>query len=437
MDEELILNQQFVVKQIEVQELKNGKLASTLKTFLCVRDNQTGIVYPHPLTNYIRGTSGNLSHAITTQKRYAEEVKKFLNFILESIDEEDELFLPLEEKGIKKFKRIHGAKYLNFIKYRVDLGEIKPNAVYDTERLLTKFYAWLIEGNIIEEKTNVIYDKRRIDGVDKYIARSLFRDMELDVEFPARETEEMIKARKLHDFGDGKLYLVNLFLRVAELEAPEIALGIAFQFYAGLRRSEVVNLMRSSIQKPSTASVQFNIDVKDNWKTLFPDKEIALSEQVKKPRLQAVFKVNIVMELLKNHEERLKHLEKIGKIKNKHAYIISNQGNPISGKEYWKRFTKVRRRFLEIVLANSDYDYMLLTSKPWSTHIGRGCYTNMLIFLLKWNDSEVAIARGDSSSKSAQRYIEEMNVRNKTTTAIEELAKVTLDAEKKLNNMTI
>ena len=109
MDEESI-NHQFVVKQIEVQELLNGKLASTLKTFMCVRNNQTGIVYPHPLTNYIRGISGNQSHAITTQKRYAEETKKFLNFISECIDEEDELFLLVEDKGIKELKRIHGAK---------------------------------------------------------------------------------------------------------------------------------------------------------------------------------------------------------------------------------------------------------------------------------------------------------------------------------------
>lgn len=68
----------------------------------------------------------------------------------------------------------------------------------------------------------------------------------------------------------GRLDLVNLFLRVAELEAPDIALGIAFQFYGGLRRGEVVNLLRRSIKEPQkNGSGEFTINIQDNWRILF------------------------------------------------------------------------------------------------------------------------------------------------------------------------
>jgi integrase len=425
----MLMSFRFVVRQQKIQEVKLGNLYETIKTFLCIKDLETGMIFPHPLTNFIKGEFIDRPTALTTQKRYAEDIKKFLNFILDCIDEEDEMFIPLEEKGLKELKILHGVKYLNFLKDRVDMGQIKPKAVYDAERLLTRFYSWLIYGKIIDEKVNILYDTRKIGGREIHTPRSLFKRMDLGVEFPAKESEEMIKARKLHDFGDGRLDLIKTLLRVSELVCPEIALGIAFQCYAGLRKGEVINLTRSSIKKPNkNGTGQFNLDIKNNWRTLFPNKEIAVGEQVKKPRIQAVFKTDIVMELLTNHEERLKRLQRQGKIKNEHAFFISNQGNPISGKEYWKRFTKVKDKFLRVVLTNDLLDeYEILTSKPWSTHIGRGIYTNMLTFLLGWSAEEVAIARGDSNLISAQRYIEEMNVRKKTEESLEILGKASLE----------
>ncbi|MCM3390346.1 MULTISPECIES: hypothetical protein [Ureibacillus] len=426
------MNFQFIVRQLKIQEVKSGEPYESIKTFLCIQDKITGIIYPHPLTNFIKGNFINKPTALTTQNRYTGDICKFLNFILDNINEEDEEFLPLEKNGLKELKLIHGAKYLNFLKDRVDLGELKPNYIYDIERLLTKFYVWLIESNIIHEKTNVIYDKKKIKGKEIYVARSLFKQIDLGVEFPASESEEAIKARKLHDFGNGRLDLVNNFLRVAELIAPEIALGIAFQFYGGLRRGDVVNLTKSSIKRPKKdGSGALILDITDNWRRLFPNKLISLSEQVKKPRTQAVFKTDIVMELLKNHDERLHRLEKLGKLKNEQAYFVSNNGNPISGKEYWKRFTKVREKFLEIISVHNDDDYLFITSKPWSTHIGRGVYTNMLTFLLGWSAEEVAIARGDNQIESAKRYIEQINVIKKTEESLELLGQAAFEAERK------
>lgn len=137
--------------------------------------------------------------------------------------------------------------------------------------------------------------------------------------------------------------------------------------------------------------------------------------------------------MYEKHKEILLRLERAGKIKNNKAMFCSiHTGKPITGMAYWERYTKIKDKFLEYVLEASEKDYLLLTSKPWSTHIGRGIYTNMLVFLLRWSASEVAIARGDSNIESAQSYIEEQNVKKKTEDAIEILARATVQANNKI-----
>ena len=51
-------------------------------------------------------------------------------------------------------------------------------------------------------------------------------------------------------------------------------------------------------------------------------------------------------------------------------------------------------------------DYLFLTDKKWSTHIGRGIFTN---FLLQVGATipEIAIARGDKNLSSVMSYVEE------------------------------
>lgn len=429
---------QYVIVQKEVKEVKRGKdeLISSVKVFLGIKDIETGIVLPHPLSNFIKSEFDSISLSLNTQISYGEEIKRFLNFILECIEDEDELFLPLEEDGVSGLTLQHGSSYISFLTQRVKSGEIEADGVYRAERILIKFYKWLSDQNILKEKVEISQEVRNKQGETVTIPISPFKNFELGTEYPnRRDSKQQIKDRKLHDFGSGRLDLVNLFLRVAELEAPDIAVGIAFQFYGGLRRGEVINLLRNSVKEPKkNSSGVFTLNIEDNWKILFPNKALTVSEQVKKVRIQPVFHSTIVNELYEKHIKNLSRLEKRGKIKNRNALFISNHtGKPISGMAYWERFTKVKNKFLEIVLEHDLEDYNYLISKPWSTHIGRGIYTNMITFLLKWSPSELAIARGDSSIESAQRYIEEQNVILLTEKATEIIAKATQKAELRKN----
>ena len=54
-------------------------------------------------------------------------------------------------------------------------------------------------------------------------------------------------------------------------------------------------------------------------------------------------------------------------------------------------------------MGHKDYD--LLTDTFWSTHIGRGVFTNMLIDM--GFTTQLAIARGDRNLSSAMSYIDQ------------------------------
>ncbi|WP_260838900.1 hypothetical protein [Heyndrickxia oleronia] len=228
------MNYEFVVKQKKINEIMKGKPISSDKTFLCIKDKITGIIYPHPLSNFIKSELERKSLALTTQRNYAEEIKKFLNFILECIEDEDETFLHLEEGGIYGLELQHGARYISFLTHRVKMGQISSTQVFRTERILVRFYRWLNEQNITKENVQYREEIKIVKGEKRTIIISPFDNFELGTEYPnKRESTQAIKDRKLHDFGNGRLDLVNLFIRVAEIEAPDIALGIAFQCYGG------------------------------------------------------------------------------------------------------------------------------------------------------------------------------------------------------------
>ncbi|ETI70557.1 hypothetical protein [Neobacillus vireti] len=422
---------EFVVKQMRIKEVRQGALVEADKIILCIDDKETGMLLPHPLSNFIKSTFDRKSLALKTQKNYAEEIKKFLNYTLECISDEEEMYLDLRDTGISGLQLKHGASYITHLTQRVRANEIIAQQVRDADRMLTKFYLWLSEQGLIKEKIQYREEVRSIKGQKKVIIRSPFDNFELGTEYP--NTRDMGRENdRLHDFGNGRLDLVNLFIRIAELEAPDIAIGVAFQFYGGLRKGEVVNLLRSSVKEPNgKGSGELTLNIKDNWSFLFPDKKLTVLEQVKKTRIQAVFKAPIVLEMYKKHMELLSRMERNGKLKNEQALFCSiHTGRPISGTAYWERFTRVKNRFLSILLENDEEAYRKLTSKNWSTHIGRGIYTNMLVFLLGWSASEVMIARGDSNIQSSNSYIEEQNVKKKTEEAIEIIARATTHADK-------
>jgi len=249
---------------------------------------------------------------------------------------------------------------------------------------------------------------------------------------------------KLVDFGENRYFLVQKFITVSQDVAPDVTLGICFQFFGGLRAGEVVNLTKSSIEAPYYWSqTDFGVDkfilkIRNRTKSLFSGKENLQHEQVKVPRNQSLLLNTTLSKVYKEHKALLLRMENRMGIKNNDALFISKRtGEPISGKSYKEKFQKVKDEFLR-QLSNEGKieDYLFLTDKRWSTHICRGVFTN---FLLQVNATvtEVAIARGDKNINSVMAYVEEKNAINITKDAINNIRTAYEDKLASIDNSTL
>ena len=407
----------FVVKEYQTFETIGGK-SYTRDVIGIGIELPNGVVLPHPLTNYIKGVYRRKAKSLSSQRNPAYELTKFLNFVNERVREGHEDFAHLKGNGLYGLSLLHGARYITYMTAKTNIDEkspdyanrVNPDYVYRVEKYLIKFYDWLNKQKIISESFD-------INDED-----SPFDDLELGTQYPGRN--EDIKA-KLVDFGDNRYELAVKFIRIAELVAPEIALGICFQFFGGLRVGEVVNLTKQSLDYPNywdganNGGDRFILKVRDNQKELFQHRKITAHEQVKNPRDQSLLVNSVLSAVYTKHKQRLKKLEAMGIVKNKSALFVSQRtGEAISGKRYYEKFMEIKKKFLDqLVLEENIDDYEFLTKKVWSTHICRGVFTNFLISIGA-TVTQIAIARGDKNINSALAYCEELNALKLSETAL-------------------
>jgi len=164
------------------------------------------------------------------------------------------------------------------------------------------------------------------------------------------------------------------------LYSPDIVLGICFQFFGGLRRSEVVNLTRQNIKEQGNGLI---LEIRDNQKLLFPNIKNTSHIQVKNPRNQSLLMNNLMLNIYKEHLEKLEILEMKGICNNPYYLFVSKRTRlPITGKQYHSKFMKVKKAFLKALSMEENInDYTLLAENSWSTHIGRGVFTNFFSVL--------------------------------------------------------
>lgn len=90
------------------------------------------------------------------------------------------------------------------------------------------------------------------------------------------------------------------------------------------------------------------------------------------------------------------------------AVFIDKNGNPMTVNTYWKRFNRVKREFIRRLYECPDMETQMyaifLESYKWSTHIGRGTYSNIIAQNAN-NIGEIAVMRGDSSLSSSLPYL--------------------------------
>jgi hypothetical protein len=404
-------NNRFVVREYTSSHFINGRIFKEKVIGIGIFDKEKKFIMPSPLTNFIRSNYRGKNSSLSSQRNAAYEITKFLNYTLEQIENNDDDFSNLFHQGLFDLSLVHGSSYITFLSLKARNGELDSDYIYRIEKYLIKFYKWLSDNKIIKETIQSDC--------------SPFMDLELGTIYPGRS--EKVKS-KLVDFGKNRLELSLLFINIAKIEAPEIVLGICFQFFGGLRVGEVVNLTKDSIESPYFWNNQdygkdkFILLVRDRQKELFPDKKNLQHEQVKRPRNQALLLNPILSQIYQEHKSYLEKLTKQGLVLNNSALFISkNTKSPLSGKTYKQSFRKVKKAFLNYLSKNNRVDdYLFLAEKNWSTHIGRGVFTNILLEI-GGTIPEIAIARGDKNINSVLAYVEEKNALELTNKAINEI----------------
>ena len=398
----------FQVIQLEVIDFDSDKNANRIfKTFLCYENNY-GLLEPHILTKYIEINFG--LYEINTQKKYAEEVKKFMNYLL-SLN---------KITSLSEIRLQHGADYLKTLSTKVSKGELKSSSFYYSEKRLIHFYEWLVMNELIDEEITLVKRENIYSSFKKIYTISPFSRLDLGVPRPTNRNKQTIN--RLHDFGNTRDKYVLEFLDIIELIEPHILLGVLLQIYGGLRMGEVLNLNTTDVFIVKKWSNQpSKVLIKDNW-LKSNEFNMRLDMQVKREREQLILATDILQEVYQNH---LIKLEKFRKNYTGPLIINLKNGKRISGQTYRNKFNKVRDLFIKLVEKRTDAKefYYYLTNKKWSTHICRGIFTNMLKNDLNFSDSEIRVLRGDLSEETLKIYLEKNNAIHRINEGIELLNK--------------
>lgn len=184
--------------------------------------------------------------------------------------------------------------------------------------------------------------------------------------------------------------------------APDIYLGLLLQFAGGLRASEIVSVEYGNIGFINDGGI-FALKLKLEDKDLRPDLSTAFIAKVKRNRTQIV--LPIFGDRLKEAYET--HV-KLYRRENVNAVFIDKNGNPMTVNTYWKRFNRVKKNFIKRLYECQDLEVqeyaLFLECFRWSTHIGRGTFSNIVAENAN-NIGEIAIIRGDTNLSSSLPYL--------------------------------
>lgn len=390
----------FVVREFEINRLNSTENVIGIGIL-----DSYGITFPSPLSNFIKSEYRNKGNSLNSQKNAAHSVTRFLNYLAKEINEGR--YFSLKQEGIKQLTLQHAADYITELSLKTRTGELTSDYVNNIILYLNKFYLWLLKQEIISEQIKLKYQKINIGNKITELEKNLFESNDLDIMFPKKNNYNM---SNLKDFGKNRNRLIMQFLSIAKQVEPILTLGIALQFFAGLRRSEVINLKKNNFQWNNNNLI---IQVRDN-QDMFNLKDTS-DLQVKNPRDQICMCIDIVKPL---YEEHLKILSSSKKNISEAMFISSRNFEALSGKSYSRKFEKIKQSFLNMLIENNYVeDYLLLVNNEWSTHIGRGVFTNILLDL-GLTSTQIQLARGDRSRDSADSYVDEFTLYNSMNLAI-------------------
>ncbi|HWJ76444.1 MAG TPA: hypothetical protein VNR61_00005, partial [Niallia sp.] len=142
----------YVVKEFPIELRIGGKLTNTRKIIIGFYDSEKGIVYPHPISDFIEKEYFRYSMSLSHQRQPANTVVQFLNFIKSQVDANESRFVILKKKGIPGLTIEHATWFLNHLTENKDISrDTFSIKVYH----LTKFYQFLNENRILEVPVNI------------------------------------------------------------------------------------------------------------------------------------------------------------------------------------------------------------------------------------------------------------------------------------------
>lgn len=133
----------YIVKQQKIIELSNNKIIEIDKVFICIKNEYTNLIIPHPVTNFLAEQYERRSLSIKTIKNHANHLVGFLNYLLNNNKQS-------LNKGLNELELKHGAEYITYLTKKVKTENKSSQLVYSTENILVKFYEWLTNKGIIQ-----------------------------------------------------------------------------------------------------------------------------------------------------------------------------------------------------------------------------------------------------------------------------------------------
>lgn len=368
-------NLKFIVDVLKLQEIDmdTGEVLTEQRILIKLKNTQTGYSRIHPYTEFLNKW---LNKSNKYKLNIARCLVKFLNFIYFDISKN---VLP----DITELTFELGIEFLN------QCGKkCSRNTVAHYERVLTNFYFFLAEKKIL----------KHINKSDfKYIESGYKVTLQSPFEGKFKQGKDK-KQNKLHNLD---FELIYPFIELALKEEPSIALGVYFQIFGGLRVSEVASIEYSNISVKGANGVNgmiINLATKD----LRPDAKTGFIAGVKSNRKQRVnSSKGLLAEIYVLHRKKYKK-------DYTNAVFINTNGLPMTAENYRYRFNKLKEKFIKQLEQSNNIEYqayaVTLRSFDWSTHLGRGIFSNMSAQVAE-NATELAVSRGDKNVNSSIAYI--------------------------------
>lgn len=384
-----------------------SNIIKTKAVMIVLKNTITGEVIPHPITHFLYKSYHRNSGSINTEIAAAYVIVPFLNFVLNKVQGENKEFKNI--KGLADLKVEHANLYLqNCVEEKAN----KESTMDKKENYLSKFYKYLWDEKVLKYKPSFKVTSIPYDNGVKAVYKLDFTYKKADNVYIRSRVKRKDIVPQSHQSNENRnvirLHYIREILLIAKQEVPDIAFGVALQIFGGLRKGEIVNLLKSSLKPQNGLSYGEGglvVEIRDNQNILFDRFNDISKEQVKRTRDQACFVDPILCHLYKFHMETV--IKKVNNSKKSNALFYDGEGNPMSGDTFDKRFLKLKNIYLGMLLATKGryQDYLDFSQTKWRSHIGRGVFTNMCLDA-GFNEKQTAVLRGDRSTKSMEDYFD-------------------------------